>query len=118
MSFPKLRTGAVTQYPSARRLTYATCVTKFVDGREQRFREIGRAIQSWLIQLHHLSDEEMRDVAAFFDSMQGRFGSFSFTDPWDETEYPNCSFDQDAFSMRALEEGRHQGYLVIRNNTP
>ena len=39
-NFPRLTTGAVTQYPSSRNLTYSTYVLRFVDGREQRFREL------------------------------------------------------------------------------
>lgn len=117
-SFPRLRTGAITQYPSARRSTYATNLTKFVDGSEQRFRDLKQPVQTWVIRLHHLSDEEMQAVESFFDAMHGRFGSFSFVDPWDGTEYADCSFNQDTFSVGSAGEGRNNAYLIIRNNTP
>ena len=58
-NFPRLTTGAVTQYPSSRNMTYSTHVLRFVDGREQRFRELGGPVRSWVVKLHQLSAEEM-----------------------------------------------------------
>ncbi|HYI96457.1 MAG TPA: DUF2460 domain-containing protein [Bryobacteraceae bacterium] len=116
-TFPLLTTGAVTQYPSARRFTYSTCITRFLDGTEQRFRELKHPVRRWLIQLHNLSATEMASIEGFFEQMQGQFGSFTFIDPWDEAEYSDCSFDQESFSMEAINENRYQGHLVIRNNT-
>ena len=54
----------------------------------------------------------------FFRERQGQFGSFTFVDPWDGTEYPDCSFDQQVLSAVAMDERRYQGQLVIRNNRP
>ena len=48
-NFPRLTTGAVTQYPSSRNMTYSTHVLRFVDGREQRFREVGGPVRSWVV---------------------------------------------------------------------
>lgn len=117
-TFPLLTTGAVTQYPSGRRLTYSTNVMRFIDGSEQRFRELGQPVRTWVIRLHSLSAEEMSVIESFFDAMQGEFGSFKFIDPWDGTEYQDCSFDQETLSALVLNESRIQGYLIIRNNTP
>jgi hypothetical protein len=115
-TFPVLSTGAVAQYPSGRRLSYITSVTHFLDGTEQRFRELKQPVRRWIIRLHQLTATEIGGIETFFEDMQGEFGSFSFVDPWDGTEYPDCSFDQDAFSSQALDEMRNQGHLVIRNN--
>jgi hypothetical protein len=117
-TFPVLTTGAVTQYPSSRRATYRTSITTFVDGSEQRFRELKQPIRSWVIRLHILTAGEIAAVESFFEARQGQFGSFTFVDPWDGTEYPDCSFDQDTFSLEALTESQYQGYLIVRNNTP
>jgi hypothetical protein len=116
-TFPLLHTGAVTQYPSGRRLSYVTSVTRFLDGTEQRFRELNQPVRRWMVRLHHLTAAEIRSVEAFFEDMQGQFASFVFVDPWDGTEYPECSFDQDVCSIEAVDEMRNQGYLVIRNNS-
>lgn len=116
--FPLLSTGAVAQYPSSRNLIYSTHVTRFVDGSEQRFREFKQAVRTWTVKMHELSAEEIAAVESFFLARQGEFGSFSFVDPWDGTEYPDCSFDQDAFAAAAFDESRYQGSLIIRNNKP
>jgi hypothetical protein len=116
--FPSLKTGAVTQYPSSRQTTYSTSVTKFIDGSEQRFRELGGPVRTWVIRLHQLSAEEISSVESFFEDRQGQFGSFQFTDPWDGTKYNDCSFEQDEFWTDALQESFYQGYLIIRNNKP
>jgi len=116
-SFPLLSTGAVTQYPSGRRFSYSTYVTRFLDGTEQRFPELKQPVRRWLIRMHHLSSSEIASIEAFFEQMEGQFSSFTFTDPWDETEYPDCSFDQEAFSIEAVDENRYRGHLAIRSNT-
>ena len=46
----------------------------------------------------------------------GRGGSFAFTDPWDETEYPNCSFDSDIIEAKFLAEGRARTTVTVREN--
>ena len=38
--FPKLKTGAVAQYPAQRTTRYSTHVMRFMDGSEQRYREL------------------------------------------------------------------------------
>lgn len=116
-SFPKLTTDAVTQYPSGRRTSYSTRITRFVDGTEQRFRELNSPVRRWVIQLAKISPTEAGVVESFFISMQGQFGSFAFVDPWDEVEYPDCSFDHETLSAIGLAEAGNQNYLVIRNNT-
>jgi len=114
--FPKLRTGAVAQYPSEKEIAFQTTITRFVDGTEQRFRSSKGAATRWVVQLSHVSGEEMAAIAEFFNSARGRFGSFSFVDPWDGTEYPDCSFEADEFIGNAASECRWAGRLIIRNN--
>lgn len=116
-TFPKLATGAVTQYPSGRRLSYATSVTRFVDGGEQRFREAKAPVRRWLIRLHNISADESAAIETFFRSMQGQFASFSFEDPWDGVVYPDCSIDQERLSAVLQSESAIDTYLLIRNNT-
>jgi hypothetical protein len=116
--FPVLSTGAVTQYPSGRRWTHSTVVTRFVDGSEQRFRELQQPVRRWIIRMHQLSAQEMAELEMFFDARQGEFGSFSFIDPWDGVEHSDCSFDQDTISATFLDDERIQAYLVIRDNKP
>lgn len=115
-SFPRLHTGAVTQYPSSRRLQASTCVTRFVDGSEQRFRELRVPVQHWILRLDRINDEELNAYREFFATNDGQLGSFTFVDPWDGTEYPDCSFDMDSVELTITDEGRCYCTAVIRNN--
>lgn len=115
-AFPKLKTGAVAQYPASRSLECATEVMRFVDGGEQRYRTRGAAVKRWLIQLESLDDTEAAALEAFFEGEQGRFGSFSFEDPWDGVVHADCSLESDEFTMEAVGEERATMSLVIRKN--
>ena len=114
-TFPKLKTGAILQYPAARGLRFANQVVRFLDGREQRFRT-GPAMRRWEIRLDFLDESEMAEIDQFFLENQGVFGSFSFTDPWDGTEYPNCSLEAGEVRLQALAEMRGRTSLVVREN--
>lgn len=116
MEFPKLRTGVVAQYPSVRELAFRTNVSRFLDGTGQRFRTAKGPVNRWFIQMLQVSAEEMADIEEFFESAQGCFGSFSFTDPWDGTEYPDCSLDTDSLVTKAATEWRWASQLIVRNN--
>jgi hypothetical protein len=92
--FPLLKTNAVTQYPSSRSAEFSTGVLRFVDGTEQRYRQMRQPVSKWILRLSDVSEGELYDVEDFFASRQGQTGSFVFTDPWDGTEYPDCSFER------------------------
>ncbi len=115
-AFPKLKTGAVAQYPASRALTYATEVLRFIDGSEQRFRMNGAPVRRWVVRLDLLDDTELAQVEALFRSMQGRFGSFSFQDPWDNTVHADCSFDSDELAMELDGEARARVWVTVREN--
>lgn len=114
--FPKLKTGAVAQYPAQRITRFSTQVMRFVDGSEQRYREFSGPLQRWVIQLTTLDEEELDAMEAFFLSEQGGYGTFSFVDPWDDSEYADCSLENpDAFfDYTGFHDARTQ--LVVRQN--
>jgi hypothetical protein len=114
--FPQLQTGAVLQYPAGKRLECATRITRFLDGSEQRFRDFAAPVQYWAIRLDLLTEAEMRRIQDFHEAKQGQYGSFTFVDPWDGTEYANCSFASDALTLEYQEESRGLVSLLIRNN--
>ena len=115
-SFPRLKTGAVAQYPSDRRRQYSTQVLRFVDGGEQRFAGFGAPLKRWLIRLELLDDTELASFEDFFVEQGGRAGTFAFTDPWDGTVHTNCSFEGD--TLTANYRGRDDGAasLVVKEN--
>lgn len=111
-----LKTGAVMQYPAQRGLRFNTDAIRFLDGSEQRFRDSPSVLHQWRIQLDLLDESELAALDAFFVSNQGRFGCFSFTDPWDGTTYPNCSMGGDSFGFQLKGEMRGETALTIREN--
>lgn len=115
-AFPGIGTGAVTQYPSMRHVESPTMVLQYADGREQRFRTRCEPAIRWTIHLADVTTEDLLQIESFFVEQQGQSGSFSFTDPWDGTEYPDCSFESGEFHADSFAEGRSASTLIIRNN--
>lgn len=116
-SFPKLKTGAVAQYPAGRTSSYATDVFQFLDGSQQRCRQLSARLRRWVIELELLDDTELAELGDFFQSQQGRFGNFSFEDPWDGTIHANCSFEDDELNLALADESRGRLRLVVKENT-
>lgn len=114
--FPTLKTGAVLQYPAKKSLRFNTDAIRFLDGTEQRFRDNPTVLHRWTIQLALLDESELATLDQFFVSNQGRFGSFSFTDPWDGTVYPNCSLSADTFNFQLQGEMRGKATVVVCEN--
>ena len=114
--FPTLKTGAVMQYPGKRTLFFNTDTIRFLDGTEQRFRDNPSVLHQWIIQLDLLDESELDTLDQFFLSNQGRFGSFSFTDPWDGTVNPNCSLAADTFGFQLRAEMRGKATLTVCEN--
>jgi hypothetical protein len=115
-AFPRVGNRAVAQYPSARRVESSTTVLEYLDGTEQRFRNRAAPATHWLIRLSDVPAEELVAIEVFFLEQQGQYGSFSFTDPWDGTEYPDCSFESDELHADSFAEGRSSTTLIIKNN--
>lgn len=111
--FPRLKTGAVTQYPSRLNVDFRTEVLQFLDGKEQRFRSYSTPVKRWLISLSALDEAEAQIILQFVIEHSGRAGVFSFTDPWDGTVYENCSIEQDEVLVSALSARSCQIELII-----
>ena len=114
--FPLLKTGAVAQDGSLTAVTFGTRVVRFADGDEQRFRLRRGPSRRWMIRLELLTDEEAAAIASFLDARQGRHGRFSFFDPWDELEYPDCSLESDSQLLDLREHARAAATIWIQQN--
>ncbi len=115
-TFPALKTGAVAQYPAARTFRYNNQVLRFVDGNEQRYRDSAGPLHRWTIRLDYLDATEMAAIEDFFLTNQGSFGSFAFTDPWDNTSYPNCSIVGDNLAELVKQEFQTGTSITIVEN--
>jgi phage-related protein len=111
--FPRLKTGAVCQYPLGRSGSFRTEVVSFGDGSEQRYRDFGSELRSWGVRLSLLTERELADVEAFYWAQGGAAGTFEFTDPFDGVTYSACEFGD---SVGLVFEGARRGSaeIVIR----
>lgn len=116
ITFPRLKSGAVAQYPAERSVARRTWVGRFVDGTEQRFRTESTVLHRWVVSLALLTEAEAVAIREFIDAVSGRFGSFSFTDPWDGTVYSSCSLENDINGVECEGENSARTKLVIREN--
>ena len=93
--FPKLKTGAVAQYPATRETEFATRVQRYLDLSEQRYRDRTSSRMRWSVELSRLTDNELGTLVRFFEEQRGRFGSFDFENPWTGAVVTGCRFEQD-----------------------
>lgn len=115
-TFPQLKTGAVAQYPATKSVRFQNQTVRFLDGSEQRYRDSVGALHRWVIRLSELDESEMAAFEQFFEDNQGRLGNFEFTDPWDGTQYPNCSLANDDLNLNSMAEMRGKTSLTVIEN--
>ena len=108
--FPKLKTGAVAQYPSTREARLRNESVRFLDGTSQRYRDSGAMRRRWVIRLELLDEGELAAIEEFFAAMQGAYTSFTFTDPWDEQDYSDCRLGDEVAFIAA---GEMQGSTIL-----
>ena len=114
--FPQLRSGAVVQYPAMKTFRYSTELLRFLDGGEQRYRQQSGGLRRWLVRLDLLTEEEMERLEQFFIEQGGSSGSFTFHDPWEGTDYPDCSFESDEQTQEYQGYMRGSAAIWIRQN--
>lgn len=112
--FPKLKTGAPTQYPAIASMESPTHVTRFVDGGTQRFRMRAGVIRRWELDLALLDESETRMLENFFVEQRGAAGTFEFEDPQSAVVYGNCRFEHDQLELEASEVFQNRGKLRVR----
>ncbi len=115
-TFPTLKTGAVTQYPATKVTRYSSLVLRFLDGSDQRYRDYSGPLRRWIIRLDMLDDAELSALDQFFSTQQGRFGTFSFVDPWNQSTIPSCTMEQDSLDYELSGEMRGSTSLVVVEN--
>lgn len=108
--FPRLKGAAGVQYPVTREVRCATRVLRFVDGSEQRFRERA-AERRWRVDLALIDEQEAAAAVAFFETRQGRAGSFDYGDA------AGCRFGADEMEMVWEGEGRCSSESEIREGS-
>ena len=114
--FPILKTGAVAQYPATNTTQFASFVVRFLDGSDQRYRQIGSSLRTWTIKLDMLDETELNAIEQFFIAQEGCFGTFSFVDPWTQTTFANCSLAHDTLVCQVQGEAQGSTSLIVVEN--
>lgn len=114
--FPVLKTSAVLQYPAQKETRFSTEVIRFVDGSEQRFRNYAQLLRRWIVRLDSLDEAEIIALRNFFRTQRGAAGTFRFTDPWDGTEFTNCTLDSDEMLEEFIRQSQARTTLVIKES--
>jgi hypothetical protein len=117
-NFPHLKTDAVAQYPARRTIAFRNQTVRFVDGREQRYRDSAGPLHRWEVLLERLDEGEVAKIADFFAANEGAFGDFEFIDPVDGRVYPHCSVAADELELGTVGEMCGETALVIVENRP
>jgi len=115
-TFPRLKTGAIAQYPIVRQGQFRNQTVRFLDGTEQRYRDSGVARRRWQILLSDLDETELAAMEEFFLLNQGSCGSFAFEDPWDGEVYDDCSLELDDMVVTTVDEMRGLAQVTVVRN--
>jgi hypothetical protein len=115
-TFPKLKTGAVAQYPATKIFRFQHQILRFLDGTDQRYRDCGGPLYTWVIRLDQLDEGELAAMEGFLLENQGAYGNFSFTDPWNGQVYTNCSLASDELDITSLAEMEGRTSLTVIQN--
>jgi len=114
--FPRLKTGAVLQYPAQKETRFSTVVVRYIDGSEQRFRVYASPLHRWMIRLDLLDESELHQIRDFFRTEDGAAGAFTFTDPWSNADYSNCSIEDDEMVETLADESKGRTSLIVQEN--
>jgi hypothetical protein len=81
--FPQLHSGATVQYPFVKRRIYRTITSAAPDGGILKLGDPAWTMAEWELRFKTLSSQERTELEAFFNTVEGRLGEFTFLDPTD-----------------------------------
>ena len=111
-TFPTLRSGVVTRYPTSRQKIYQTKIESFTNGSEQRYIS-GPPLSSFVLQFSRTQQYDVNNIVNFFESQKG-MGGAGFTLVYDGVTYSNCYFEQDAVELVEERSGSYSFQLKIK----
>lgn len=121
-AFPTLSSGCVAQFPFEQTSSFLTSVVDQPTGPRYVYAWYGAGhsglptgyLRAWKLEYPLLSDADMLTLQTFFTNQQGRYVSFDFTDPLDNTTYHHVRFDQDDLEIQYLAPNNNSTTLLLR----
>jgi hypothetical protein len=102
LCFPQLSTGAVGQYPIAKRRVSRTVVNGAADGAEVKLPDAAAGEVEWELAFATLSDAERAALTELHGVAEGRLGAFTFLDPTDNLLCWSEQLDQPVWERNLL----------------
>jgi hypothetical protein len=115
-SFPRLKTGALAQYPTSQELTRPVETVRFLDMGRQAYLDSKGSLRRWRLRLNLLDESELAAVIEFFTAMRGSLGRFEFEDPATGEVVSNCRFDDDELVLSSSGEFNGETALTVRES--
>ncbi len=83
LSYPQFATGSAGQYPITRTNTRRTVINALADGSTISMADNGAVSAGWTLNYSDLSNAEFTSLQQLFQSVYGRWQTFTFLDPTD-----------------------------------
>lgn len=100
--FPQLRTSAVTQYPGEATVSRRTVTNELADGRQVQWSDTDASEILWDCRFEDLDDQEWAALRALFQTVEGRLGSFTFFNPFENLMTWSGNFAQSVWTKGPL----------------
>lgn len=106
LHYPRLASHSVGQYPVTRTNQRRTVANVLADGSDLRMEDPGAAQVSWDLIYTHVTTDEVANIQALFDAVEGRLGTFTFVDPTDNLLNWTEDFSQSTWTADPLLQTR------------
>lgn len=121
-SYPTLSAGVVCEYPFTESSEFFSSVQDSEIGQRYVYAWYAAGLtgfpsnyqRTWKLEYPVLSDADLATLETFFMTQQGRYSSFSFTDPVDTLTYTHVRFDSDQFQIRYQDYNRSSVTVLLR----
>lgn len=81
LTYPQLMSGALSQFPAARRRRSRTIVNAMADGSSVKMSDTAGGTTEWQLTYAGLGDSELAALLQFFQAAEGSLNGFTFLDP-------------------------------------
>lgn len=115
--YPQLTSGSISQYPLSRINRRRTVRNVLADGSDLRTEDEGADQVTWDLNYTHLTTAEYATIEQLFEAVEGRLGTFTFTDPSDNLLTWSEDFAQSAWTSDPLIQiaGGSDGPVGVKN---
>ena len=112
-AYPTLAGGEVAHLPFTQQRDAWNITNRQAHGYQYSYNVLAAPLGRWEIS-YLLTDADLATLQAFWESMGGRYGEFSFTDPDTGDTASKCRFDQDEFSVQHLGPDENRVSVTIK----